>query len=356
MTDVGKDRAVVPIQVLLKRVLPLGVLVAVVMTLFGSFAVAHAAGSVTFQDNAGLFTSGGRSRITQAAQSTGLNVLVLTNAQPFSGDSAWHSYVQQHAGGAGTITIGLHINPKKAYVYTGSSTGISESQAYQAYQNALPTFDNHTSSATSAGVAQLIQNLKGAGATSSGGSGAPAAAPSRGIGGVLVPLIIIVLLAFVLMRVLGRRRRNTVMPGYGPGYGQPPMGQGPYNQGQGGYPNQGFGNQGNRGGGFGRGLLGGVAGGLAGSFIGNEIFGNRGGDGANANAAGPDAGANAPGDTANAQDQQGGWGGDSGGSGGDSGGWGSGGDAGGGWGGDSGGGWGGDSGGGGGGDSGGGWS
>ncbi len=349
MTDVGKDRAVVPIQVLLKRVLPLGVLVAVVVTLFGSFAVAHAAGSVTFQDNAGLFTAAGRSRINQAAQSTGLNVLVLTNAQPFSGDSAWHSYVQQHAGGAGTITIGLHINPQKAYVYTGSSTGISESQASQAYQNALPTFNNHTRSATSDGVVQLIQNLKGAGATAPGGSGAPAAAPSRGVG-VLLPLIIVALLAFVLMRVLGRRRRNTVMPGYGPGYGQPPMGQGPYNQGQGGYPNQGFGNQGNRGGGFGRGLLGGVAGGLAGSFIGNEIFGNRGGDGGNANAAGPDAGANAPGDTANAQDQQGGWGGDSGG----------GADAGGGWGGDSGGGWGGDVGGGsdvgGGGDSGGGWS
>ena len=341
----------VPIQVLLKRVLPLGVLVAVVMTLFGSFAVAHAAGSATFQDNAGFFTSAGRSRITQAAQSTGLNVLVLTNAQPFSNSAAWQAWVRQHTGDAGTITIGLHISPKKAYVYTGSSTGISESQAYQAYQNALPTFDNHTSSATSDGVAQLIQNLKGAGATSPGGSGAPVAAPSRGIGGILVPLIILGLLAFVLMRVLGRRRRNTVMPGYGPGYGQPPMGQGPYNQGQGGYPNQGFGNQGNRGGGFGRGILGGVAGGLAGSFIGNELFGNR-GEGGSANAAGPDANGNTPGDTANAQDQQGGWGGDSGGgvSGSDAGGWG--GDSGGGWGGDSGGG--GDFGGGG--DSGGGWS
>jgi len=347
MTDVGKDRAVVPIQVLLKRVLPLGVLVAVVVTLFGSFAVAHAAGSVTFQDNAGLFTAAGRSRIAQAAQNANEQVKVLTTDQSFSSASNWHSYVQQNGGGSGTVTIGLGlhvIGQKNVFVYPDPSTNISQSQADQAFTNAKSTFNSGNNSATSNGVIAIIQNLPGA-ATAPGGVGAPAAAPSRGIGGVLVPLIIIVLLAFVLMRVLGRRRRNTVMPGYGPGYGQPPMGQGPYNQGQGGYPNQG-----NRGGGFGRGLLGGVAGGLAGSFIGNEIFGNRGGDGGNANAAGPDAGANAPGDTANAQDQQGGWGGDSGG----------GADAGGGWGGDSGGGWGGDVGRGGdvggGGDSGGGWS
>jgi len=351
MTDVGKDRAVVPIQVLLKRVLPLGVLVAVVMTLFGSFAVAHAAGSVTFQDNAGLFTSAGRSRIAQAAQNANEQVKVLTTDQSFSSASNWHSYVQQNGGGSGTVTIGLGlhvIGQKNVFVYPDPSTNISQSQADQAFTNAKSTFNSGNNSATSNGVIAIIQNLPGA-ATAPGGSGAPAAAPSRGVG-VLLPLIIVALLAFVLMRVLRRRRRNTVMPGYGPGYGQPPMDQGPYNQGQGGYPNQGFGNQGNRGGGFGRGLLGGVAGGLAGSFIGNEIFGNRGGDGANANAAGPDAGANAPGDTANAQDQQGGWGGDSGG----------GADAGGGWGGDSGGGWGGDVGGGsdvgGGGDSGGGWS
>ncbi len=334
----------VPIQVLLKRVLPLGVLVAVVMTLFGSFAIAHAAGGATFQDNAGLFTAAGRSRIAQAAQKANVQVKVLTTTQPFSSNNDWQSYVQQNGGGSGTITIGLHAgSPKKVYVYPDPSTNISQSQADQAFTNAKSTFNSGNNSATSNGVIAIIQNLPGA-ATAPGGSGAAAAAPSRGVG-VLLPLIIVALLAFALMRVLRRRRRNTVMPGYGPGYGQPPMGQGPYNQGQSGYPNQGFGNQGNRGGGFGRGLLGGVAGGLAGSFIGNEIFGNRGGDGANANAAGPDAGANAPGDTANAQDQQGGWGGDSGG-GGDAGGWG----------GDSGGGWGGDSGGGGGGDSGGGWS
>ncbi len=347
MTNIGKDRAVVPIQVLLKRVVPFGVLVAVVMTLFGSFAVAHAAGSATFQDNADLFTSAGRSRIAQAAQNANLRVKVLTTAQSFSSVNDWHSYVQQNAGGSGTVTIGLglHVNGhKKIFVYPDPSTNISQSQADQAFANASSTFNSGTNSATSNGVIAIIQNLPGA-ATAPGGSGAPAAAPARGvgIGGILVPLIILGLLAFVLMRVLGRRRRNTVMPGYGPGYGQPPMGQGPYNQGQGGYPNQGFGNQGNQGGGFGRGILGGVAGGLAGSFIGNEIFGNRGGEGGNANAAGPDGGANAPGDTANAQDQQGGWGGDSGGgvSGADAGGWG--GDSGGGGdfggGGDSGGGW-----------------
>jgi len=339
---------VVPIQVLLKRVLPLGVLVAVVMTLFGSLAVAHAAGSATFQDNAGLFTSAGRSRIAQAAQNANEQVKVLTTNQSFSSANDWHSYVQQNAGGSGTVTIGLGlhvIGQKNVYVYPDPSTNISQSQADQAFTNARSTFNSGNNSATSNGVIAIIQNLPGA-ATSSGGAGAPATAPSRGVGGILVPLIIIVLLAFVLMRILGRRRRNTVMPGYGPGYGQPPIGPGPYNQGQGGYPNQGFGNQGNRGGGLGRGILGGVAGGLAGSFIGNEIFGNRGGEGGNANAAGPDAGANAPGDTANAQDQQGGWGGDSGVSGADAGGFG---------GGDSGGGWGGDSGGGGG-DSGGGWS
>jgi len=346
---------VVPIQVLLKRVLPLGVLVAAVMTLFGSFAVAHAAGSATFQDNAGLFTSAGQSRIAQAARNANEQVKVLTTNQSFSSANDWHSYVRQNGGGSGTVTIGLglHVNGhKNVFVYPDPSTNISQSQVDQAFTNAQSTFNSGNSSATSNGVIAIIQNLPGA-ATSSGGAGAPATAPSRGIGGVLVPLIIIALLAFVLMRVLGRRRRNTVMPGYG----QPPMAPGPYNQGpqgpyqgQGGYPNQGFGNQGNQGnqgGGLGRGILGGVAGGLAGSFIGNEIFGNRGGEGGNANAAGPDAGANAPGDTANAQDQQGGWGGDSGGGGADAGGFG---------GGDSGGGWGGDSGGGGGGDSGGGWS
>jgi len=337
-----------PPQALLRRALPLGMLVALVMTVLGSFAVAHAAGA-TIRDDAGLFTSTGQARINKAARDAGLNVLVLTSAQSFQNQSAWRSWVRQNAGDANTVTIGLLVGPhKQVYVLPGSSTGISASQADQAYQNARPTFNNHTSSATSSGVAQLITNLKGAGATSSGGSGS---SQGIGIGGILVPLIILGLLAFVLMRVLGGRRRN-VAPGFGPGqgYGQQPMGPGPYNQGpqgpyqgQGGYPNQGFGNQGNQGGGLGRSILGGVAGGVAGSFIGNEIFGNH---GSNANAAGPDAGANAPGDTANAQDAQGGWGGDAGGSSGaDAGGFGGGGDSGGSWGGDSGGG-----------DSGGGWS
>src|SRR5437870_6080215 len=132
---------------------------------------------------------------------------------------------------------------------------------------------------------------------------APAGAPASGgpSWGWLVPVIIVVLLAVVLLRILGGRRR--AMPGYGAG---------PYNQYGGpyqGYGGPGFGGGG--GGGFGRGLLGGVLGGLGGAWLGNQLFGGRGGD---VNAADPNAAQGGPLDTPEAQSlqDQGNWTGDGG--------------------------------------------
>jgi uncharacterized membrane protein YgcG len=174
---------------------------------------------------------------------------------------------------------------------------------------------------------------------------APAAAPvaSSETGGgfnmsIIWWLIALAVIFFIVRGIFRAIAGPRMMP---PGYGGGPMGGG-YGPGYGG----GFGGGGGGGGSFFSGLLGG----LGGAFLGNELFGNRGGEGFNN--AGQQAGFNDGGqyqdnsgfqsdagqaDMGNSSfggygggDSGGGWGGDSGGGGGDFGG-GGGGDSGGGW-------------------------
>src|SRR2546423_5099357 len=314
----------------LSRLLRPALLVAVLTLLVG--AVVQAAGSATIRDDAGLFTSAGRSSIERAAEQNNVRVVVITNKQSFPSRNAWHTWLRAQASDPNAITIGLHAVPKDVYVVPGARTGISQGQANQGFLDARGTFNN---SGPAEGVIRMIQDYHSMGATAPGGSAAPAGGGFSW--GWLVPVIIIALLAVVVLRLLGGRRR--AMPGYGPGpYNQ----TGPYNQYGG--PTQGYGpGYGGGGGGFGRGLMGGILGGLGGAWLGNQLFGDRGGD---VNAAGPDASQGGPLDTSAAQSTPGEWtgdggdasqagGGDWGGNGGDSG-WGGGGD-GGGWGGDGGG-------------------
>jgi hypothetical protein len=308
------------------RLLRPALLVAVLALLMG--AVVQAAGSATIRDDAGLFTSAGRSAIERAAEQNNVRVVVITNNQSFPSTTAWKStwraWLRSQVTDPNAITIGLHAVPGEKYVYVvpGAKTGISQDQANQGVRDTLPTF-NHPGPAE--GVIRLIQDYHRMGATAPGGSAAPAGGGWSW--GWVVPVIIIALLAFVLLRLLGGRRR--AMPGYGPG---------PYNQYGG--PYQGYGPGYGGGGGFGRGFLGGILGGLGGAWLGNQLFGDRGGD---VNAAAPDASQGGPLDTSAGQSMPGEWtgdggdtgqaaGGDWGGDGGDSG-WGGNGGDGGGWGG-----------------------
>jgi hypothetical protein len=314
------------------RLLRPALLVAVLTLLMG--AVVQAAGSAAIRDDAGLFTSAGRSAIERAAEQNNVRVVVITNKQRFPSPGAWHAWLRGQATDPNAITIGLHAAPKNVYVVPGAKTGISQDQANQGFLDARSTFN---SSGPAEGVIQLIQDYHSMGATAPGGSAAPAGGGFSW--GWLVPVIIIALLAFVVLRLLGGRRR--AMPGYGPG--GPGYGPGPYNQYGG--PYQGYGPGYGGGGGFGRGFMGGILGGLGGAWLGNQLFGDRGGD---VNAAGPDASQAGPLDTSAAQSMPGEWtgdggdasqagGGDWGGNGGDSGWGGDGGGDGGGWGGDGGG-------------------
>lgn len=111
----------------------------------------------TINDAAGLFTSVGKERIMQAAARVRLHVLLLTSAQPFATVAAWQTWVQAHAGDAHTITIGLLVGRHKSIdVYPGAHSGVSQAQANQGVQAALPTFNSHSASATSNGVIALI--------------------------------------------------------------------------------------------------------------------------------------------------------------------------------------------------------
>ena len=314
----------------LSRLLWPALLVAVLTLLMG--AVVQAAGSATIRDDAGQFTSAGRSAIERAAEQNNVRVVVITNKQSFPSQSDWHTWLRDQATDPNAITIGLHAAPgqKNVYVVPGANTGISQAQADQGFRDAQGAFN---SAGPAEGVIRMIQDYHSMGATAPGGSAAPAGGGFSW--GWVVPLIIVALLAFVLLRVLGGRRR--AMPGYGPGpYNQ----SGPYNQYGGPYQGYGPGGPGyGGGGGFGRGFMGGILGGLGGAWLGNQLFGDRGGD---VHAAGPDASQGGPLDTSAAQSTPGEWTGDGGDVsqagggdwGGDSG-WGGGGD--GGWGGDGGG-------------------
>jgi len=121
-------------------------------------------GSATIKDDAVLFTSVGKDRITQAAIQEGINLLLITNSQQFSSNDAWHSWLNAHTGNPRQITIGLHVNPKNPkniYVIPGSSTHISQAQANQGINDAIPTFNHGDSSATSNGVIKLIDIYHG---------------------------------------------------------------------------------------------------------------------------------------------------------------------------------------------------
>src|ERR671934_2895820 len=188
----------------LSRLLLPALLVAVLTLLMG--AVVQAAGSATFRDDAGLFTSAGRSAIERAAEQNNVRVVVITNQQRFQSPSAWHAWLRSQATDPNAITIGLHAVPhqQNVYVVPGANTGISQGQANQVVRETLPTFNHPGPSSLADGVIQLIQDYHSMGATASGGSAAPAGGGFSW--GWLVPLIIVALLAFVLLRVLGSRR------------------------------------------------------------------------------------------------------------------------------------------------------
>lgn len=136
----------------------------------------------TIDDAAGLFTPAGKARITQAATNAHLRVLVLTSAQSFVTQAAWYAFVRAHALapdiGADAITIGLLIGQHKSIdVYPGAQSNVTPAQATQGIQDALPTFNNHTTSTTSDGVIALITVYHGFQSQTTGAS-APVVAPS----------------------------------------------------------------------------------------------------------------------------------------------------------------------------------
>ncbi len=281
------------------RLLPLSIVLSLLAA--GALPVALAAGGATIRDDVGLFTQAGRARINSAASDANLRILVITNKQSFPTRADWQSWLRSQATDPNAITIGLHVlpneppGPRRQQIISavpGANTHLSQAQADQAVADSRNTFNQV---GVTAGVVALINEFKAMGATSpdSGGSAGPSL-------DWLIPVVLLVL-AFLAVRLFTSRRRT--MPG---GYGQPGAPYQGYNQGYGG---PGFGGSG----GFGRGLLGGLLGGLGGAWLGNQLFGNRGGDG-NANAAGydPNSGTydpnnSGPTDTPEAQSLQGGW-------------------------------------------------
>jgi hypothetical protein len=145
----------------LSRLLWPALLVAVLTLLMG--AVVQAAGSATIRDDAGLFTSAGRSAIERAAEQNNVRVVVITDRQSFPSQSAWHAWLRSQATDPNAITIGLHAvpNQKNVYVVPGAKTGISQDQANQGVRETLPTFNN---AGPAEGVIQLIQDYHSMGA------------------------------------------------------------------------------------------------------------------------------------------------------------------------------------------------
>ena len=144
-------------------------LVAALALLMGP--VVQAAGSAAIRDDAGLFTSAGRSSIERAADQNNVRVVVITNNQSFS-KSAWHAWLRSQATDPNAITMGLHAVPhqKNVYVVPGANTGISQAQANQGVRETLPTFN---SSRPAEGVIQLIQVYHSMGATAPAGARRP---------------------------------------------------------------------------------------------------------------------------------------------------------------------------------------
>src|SRR5919197_6673818 len=155
----------------LSRLMRPALLVAVLTLLMG--AVVQAAGSATIRDDAGQFTSAGRSAIERAAEQNNVRVVVITNNQRFPSPGAWRAWLRSQATDPNAITIGLHAVPrqKNVYVVPGANTGISQGQAAQGVRDTLRTFDN---SGPAEGVIQLIQDYHSMGARAPGGSAPPA--------------------------------------------------------------------------------------------------------------------------------------------------------------------------------------
>ena len=98
----------------LSRLLRPALLVAVLTLLMG--AVVQAAGSATIRDNAGLFTSTGRSAIERAAEQNNVSVAVITNKQSFPSAGAWRALCAQlHFlyDALVALTLGAHRKPAK---------------------------------------------------------------------------------------------------------------------------------------------------------------------------------------------------------------------------------------------------
>src|SRR5918912_791435 len=96
-------------------------------------SVLQEARSATIRDDAGLFTSAGRSAIERAAEQNNVRVVVITNKQRFQSPGAWHTWLRDQATDPNAITIGLHAAPKNVYVVPGAKTGISQNQANQGF-------------------------------------------------------------------------------------------------------------------------------------------------------------------------------------------------------------------------------
>src|SRR5947199_1222309 len=110
----------------LSRLLRPALLVAVLTLLVG--AVVQAAGSATIHDDAGLFTSAGRSAIERAAEQNNVRVVVMTDGKSFPSERDWHAWLRSQATDPNAITIGLHAVPgqKRVYVVPGAKIGISQ--------------------------------------------------------------------------------------------------------------------------------------------------------------------------------------------------------------------------------------
>src|SRR5947209_16371927 len=107
----------------LSRLLRPALLVVVLTLLMGVMGtVVQAAGSATIRDDAGLFTSAGRSAIERAAEQNNVRVVVITNNQRFPSPGAWRAWLRGQATDPNAITIGLHAAPgqKNVYVVPGA--------------------------------------------------------------------------------------------------------------------------------------------------------------------------------------------------------------------------------------------
>jgi uncharacterized protein len=245
------------------------------------FAVAAVAAPVLARDayvvdDAGLFSSATVSRldgeIGDFQRTTGKEIVVVTQptlAGKTLDDAAQATFTAQQVNGvlfyfakAEKKDLIVGDQASKAFFPPGTFTTIHD--AMRGYLR-----DGDADQAIQTGVSLVLDQYRShqRGLTQSTAYSAPLTShrtTSIGGGMSLIWLAIILFAGFIIIRGIFRAIAGprVMPPGYGPGMGGPGMGPG-YGGGYGG-----------GGGGFFSGLLGG----LGGAFIGNELFGNRGGN------------------------------------------------------------------------------